>query len=504
MIRSCRWLLVLLVGVFAIGQRPATAQPQTEEYWYTVEMQGRRCGHMHARTEKVGGRLVSSTVLRMEVKRGQTVMPIALSTEFVETERGEPVRMTSEKKFGALPTVEEYVFKPDGVDRTSFVAGVRRTERMAAVEGPWLTPMAIDRMISARIAEGVKAGDTLTLRSVEPTSGLRATSTTMRFLDKTTLEVVGRTVPALKWASKNDFMPGAESVEYTDDRGQPLRTEMSMGGIKVVLLRADKALALSKANPPELLESTFIRPDRPIKNARASRRAVFVARAEGVAIGSWPTAGAQTVAAIDEHALRLTIDAAGKSIASKADIDASEFRAPSAMVNSDDPEVLRIKREALRGHEQDSPEAQAEALRRFVHRFITKKNFDVGFASAAETVRTRCGDCTEHAVLLCALLRADGIPARCVSGLVYADGIVKNGPGGGGAMGYHMWTQALLGSGTQSRWVDLDAALSETQPMDASHLAIQTLGLADGQTINALMDILPTLGKLKIIVESVE
>ena len=35
--------------------------------------------------------------------------------------------------------------------------------------------------------------------------------------------------------------------------------------------------------------------------------------------------------------------------------------------------------------------------------------------------RTRSGDCSEHAVLLTALLRARGIPARVSHGLVYLE-----------------------------------------------------------------------------------
>ena len=40
-------------------------------------------------------------------------------------------------------------------------------------------------------------------------------------------------------------------------------------------------------------------------------------------------------------------------------------------------------------------------------------------ATAAEVARSREGDCTEHAVLLAALARARGIPARVAMGLVY-------------------------------------------------------------------------------------
>ena len=41
---------------------------------------------------------------------------------------------------------------------------------------------------------------------------------------------------------------------------------------------------------------------------------------------------------------------------------------------------------------------------------FTEKDLSVGFATAADVARTAQGDCTEHAVLLAALLRASDIP----------------------------------------------------------------------------------------------
>jgi transglutaminase-like putative cysteine protease len=121
----------------------------------------------------------------------------------------------------------------------------------------------------------------------------------------------------------------------------------------------------------------------------------------------------------------------------------------------------------------------------------------VGFASAAEVARTRTGDCTEHAVLLAAMLRAEKIPARVVSGLIYADEF----EGKKGIFGYHMWAQASLGGGS---WLNLDATLPDNATFDATHIALATTDLADGETSNALVSLVPLLGNLKIAVEKVE
>ena len=71
-------------------------------------------------------------------------------------------------------------------------------------------------------------------------------------------------------------------------------------------------------------------------------------------------------------------------------------------------------------------------------------------------LRTRRGDCNEHAVLLAALARAAGIPARVVAGAVYADD----------GFYYHAWNELWLGA-----WVSADAVFDQ-MPADATHVKL--------------------------------
>src|SRR5207247_2540830 len=76
--------------------------------------------------------------------------------------------------------------------------------------------------------------------------------------------------------------------------------------------------------------------------------------------------------------------------------------------------------------------------------------------SAREVLAARRGDCNEHAVLLAALARAAGIPARVVAGAIYLDG----------AFYYHAWTELWLGT-----WVSADAVFRQL-PTDATHVKL--------------------------------
>ena len=143
---------------------------------------------------------------------------------------------------------------------------------------------------------------------------------------------------------------------------------------------------------------------------------------------------------------------------------------------------------------EETPRQRAARLTALVRSRISDKNLDTGFATASEVARTLSGDCTEHAVLLAALLRADGIPSRVASGLVYLERFA----GGRDVFGYHMWTQALIGG----RWIDLDAALpGEVDGFDATHVALAVSALDGPEAAADFVPLAGLIGRLRIEVK---
>ncbi len=123
----------------------------------------------------------------------------------------------------------------------------------------------------------------------------------------------------------------------------------------------------------------------------------------------------------------------------------AELLQPGAQLELDDP-ALRKWVSAQLDPSAASASERAERLRLAVRSHITTKDLSKGDASALETFRTRTGDCTEHATLLCAALRIAGIPARIEVGLIYA-------PDYGGWVG-HAWNSAYV----DDHWIHLDSA----------------------------------------------
>jgi transglutaminase-like putative cysteine protease len=206
-----------------------------------------------------------------------------------------------------------------------------------------------------------------------------------------------------------------------------------------------------------------------------------------------PSAGAQTFEMGDEEGTAtLTVDI---GIGPPVDAPANQgtpYLDATAMIDTSDPVIQALAAKSVRDAGSD-PLQRAEAMRAFVHTFVNEKGLDSAFATASETAQLRAGDCSEHAVLLCALLRAEGIPARVAIGLIYTDSFL----GREGIFGWHMWTQALIGG----RWVDYDATLPRRY--HAGHVLTGVSALGEGALAAELASSIALMGNLEIEVVDV-
>ena len=102
--------------------------------------------------------------------------------------------------------------------------------------------------------------------------------------------------------------------------------------------------------------------------------------------------------------------------------------------------------------------------------------------SAVEVLDSLSGDCNEHSTLFAALCRAQGIPTKICSGIVYLEG----------SFGYHAWNEVLLPKADAERiWMPIDTTLGQ-KTVDATHIKLAEGGL-DQQTALAKV-----IGKLKL------
>ncbi|MBL8990048.1 MAG: transglutaminase domain-containing protein [Phycisphaerae bacterium] len=500
-----RWPLVLLAMLLpALAGAPAAppadqpaapaAAARPVHTWHVMQMNGKRAGHLHTVELRTPDRIVTESTVRLTIKRGNDAIDLRIEGRTEETPAGAPISMRTLQALGSAPVETLYTFEPDGVRTVTISNGQRSESRQPLPAGAWLTPAAAERAVADALAKGQK---TITVRTIDPSLGLRPIVITRTVLERTTAEALGRTVPAVKWSVAVDAFPGVVSTEYVDEQGRPIRAETDLGGIKVVQLLADKDLALGPIDAPELLLSTMVAPTGAMPDPRSISSAVYRLWVADGRMPDVPAGCGQTVERIDDRTLRVTVEtgpAAAPDAGHPSEPRPEDCLAATQMLNHADPAVNALLAKAK--VEGLGPAARAEALRAFVHQFIRSKDLSVGFASAGEVARTRVGDCTEHAVLLAALLRAAGTPARVVSGL-----IAVPGPAGKPIFGYHMWTEAHIADTGRPGWLPLDATLPPSARFDATHIRLDASALADDDSVNFMVKFAPLFNRLRIDVE---
>jgi hypothetical protein len=132
--------------------------------------------------------------------------------------------------------------------------------------------------------------------------------------------------------------------------------------------------------------------------------------------------------------------------------EVAAFLSPEPFIQSDDQRIIAA---ASIADPDAHPADNARTLVKWVFETIEKRPvFSV--PDAVSVLLNRVGDCNEHAVLLAALARATGIPAKVEAGLVYLDGRFY----------YHAWNLLYVGE-----WITVDATFGQ-MPADATHIRL--------------------------------
>jgi hypothetical protein len=478
----------------AVAPAPAAEAPWTvaEERWYELTLGGKPCGSNRETVERREGQVRSSTESELRLGRmGQEVV-VRTRTRFTETADGRPLEAIVEKETGAAPVRTRWTFRADGVEVVDEQAGRATTRRVPFPEGAWLTPAQAREFVRRRVAAGAEE---LSLATVDPESGLVPVRIHSRRTGAGSFALEGRDLRTTRWETRSSLLDRPSTEEFSSD-GVLVRTVMDVGVGALEARLSTREAALRSRASVEVMARTFV-PLGP-EGARLvrARTATLRLAVAGGRLMDLPSAGAQRFTRTAPDAGVVEIDMAHPQPAAAGDAADARYTAPSVMVDSADPAVKALAERALRGV-PTQPIARVTALRDAVGRHLARKDLASGFATASEAVRSGSGDCTEHAVLLAACLRSAGIPARVVSGLVYVDraGDVRH------ALGWHMWTQALV----DGAWVDADAVLPPGGPLShAGHLAVIATA-AEGASMDAdLARIVELIGTLSIRVERVD
>jgi transglutaminase-like putative cysteine protease len=491
---GCRSLAVawVVLGLVAAGPDRACAE---SESWDAVYLGGSKVGHMRIRVAPVkdGDRQFTRVLVDfvLSFKRGNDSSTMELQYGTIETPEGQVLRLDT-RALVSQQVLRVHGDVIDGKMKLKIENGDQKQEKVLDWSADTFGPYGAELSLSRR---PIKPGEVRKLKTFIPISNrIGETTLTARAPEPVALGG-GATKDLLRIDQEVAFEDGKKVPEmnttlWVDETGQILKSFTDANG-GMVTYRTTKEAALRESTQQfDLLAASIVKLGRKINNPEGSRGVVYkVTMTDADPAQVFPNDRRQTIRATDQpRTAVLEVKTAGP-VDGEAGPDSvgPEFLRPNPLVTSDDPRVVALARRAV-GQVAD-PWSKAQAINKWVASNLKNKNFETSFAPADEVARTLSGDCTEHAVLTAAMCRAEGVPARVATGLVYATHL--------GGFGFHMWNEVYV----NRRWVAIDSAFDQTQ-VDGVHIKLSDTSLDGVSPFDSFLPVSRVFGKLKL--EAVE
>jgi hypothetical protein len=466
---------IALVTTLLAAASLASTDAEASEQWYVVEIMGSPVGFASEVEEREGDTVLLRTHMDLEMSRMGAPLGMFMAVEEVcdaagnflhsrmemtasitgMSARAELVGDTLHYHFETAGSVDERVipWDPDAVSQ------VRANERVKE----WLRGDEPETVVTTfRVDEG----KFLDLRMVRK-------ETATRTIDGYEQRVI------VTEEYEGDSTTPISTTTYDEDL-VPYRTVMRQMGLEIVVRRVSpEEMASIEVDPNfDIIRQSMIPvsgyPEPPSRARSVTMRLEFPRPLDTVE----PLDGPNQKELVREDG-HIDLLVSRDHLGEEADIDAEVFLEPDRYIQSEHPTIRAIADSIAAATPGDDDWSLAGEISRWVSDHITEKNYAQGFASALEACETRTGDCTEHSMLLTALLRAAGIPARPVVGLAYSEGQFVG----------HMWVEAWVDG-----WRSLDAL-----DLDLDPIRIR-VSASEGETVDhrALMKAYAVVGGMTV------
>jgi hypothetical protein len=472
-----------------------------QETWSLARLQGQNVGYVHhlviSRTTKSGLRYVTEDEELLKIKRDDQDLTVHTTNRVLEASYGTVIDFQKTVEEGGSPLITRGYRDGD-----QMVVWERGAENRYPMPKEALGPYAADLKNSALPLQVGSSLESLTFDTAFPQKPVKVDRSVVV---KESHETMQGDQELWKIKTALDSLPGLDLTDWVDDHGQVVASEIPFGGFgSLELLTCTKEEAMQLMQGREIFNSSVVIPDKPLTDYRSLHTASYhLSGPEKLTVVS---DAVQTVLEQPDGSALVTVQVPSYyeagifwSLPAKLTPELQPYLVASSYLELDDPGVQDLAKQAVGS--ETNPLRAARKIEAFVQGYITHKDLSVGFASAADTVKSRTGDCTEHAVLAAALGRVVGLPTRLVMGLGY----VPVNPAKAGAdqdngmFGFHMWAEAYLGP---DEWVAMDPALGG---FDVGHIALVKSDLAtSSDSTKVFLPIMQMIGKLKIEVESTQ
>lgn len=470
------------------------------EEWMEVSLMGQKVGYARITFRRDGDDIHTGNTMFMKILRGSVALEMTSVEESTESLGGEPLAYSYMVNMAGQPMEQEGTIADGQVTIVSEQGGRQQRRVVPYPEGALMTWGMQRKTMNLPLEPGAS----FTGEMFVPSISVDATKVTYRVIGPEEVMIRGQAFPA--WKAQMDMIIGGNNIPTTlwvDDDHQVLKTSLNVMGMPMEMIRSDEATALGDFHPAEIFESSLITLNRDIP-ADATEVVYKVTQTNpGASPLNFPQSEFQQVKALGQGQYLVTVrraDHAKLPAAVEEKLaNAEEYLSENLILDTQDPKVREL---AIQAQAAGRPGivATSDRMRKFVTDYIEDKNLSVGFATASEVAANPEGDCSEHAVLLAAMGRVNGIPSRVAAGLVYLSSMVDStGSPRQDVMGYHMWTQFYI----DGHWVDFDAAQDESE-CAPTRITLLTSSLQSSSIAELGLDLLDSIGQLEIEIVSVK
>lgn len=482
---AVRALFVFIVLASGFGfLRAAETSPRTES-WQAIYMSRQRVGFAHVQMDEIerdGKKItVSDTLSQMTITRFGISLKMSVQQSSEEDSDG---NLLSFRFLIDNPPISHGDSRGEVKDGKLLVTTISSGKEIESTL-PWdpnvKSPAWIERILTV---EPLKEGQSREFSMFDP-QFMKAAKITVTHRGKATTKLLDGSMKELeKIETKHSLVPGLVTTSFADEDGQTIKTEANL--LETVMYTVSKEEALREVSGADLdLGMDTVIKTGKIQDAHTSKTGVYKITVEGNAAESLPSGPTQSIKSLSDTEVELTVKSIKPGEQGDEPAPGEIYLKSSRFLDTEDPRVKDLATEGAAG--ETDPVKLAVGLEKFVHTRLANKNFSTALATASEVAKDLSGDCTEHAVLLAALLRANSVPSRVAIGFVYADSI--------GGFGGHMWTEAYV----NGRWVPLDATLG-LGGIGVGHIKVADADLSENSAapVGAFVPIVHLLGKMQV------
>ena len=457
---------------------------QPEEHWYDLTMMGMKIGHLHIfleKTEYQGEEMIRSrTDMVMQFKGLGNNMKIEMNRIEYSDSNFMPRYFLLTSNESGEKKVEGRI--KDNIAYMKTTLNGQTTESEIAVPEDTISDTVAANYLLSK--DQMKIGEKLNYNTFS-FDLLQSIKTELSVVDEASLTYQAEEKQVYILEQKLDIMGGITTRLWVTRDGTMYKSATDMMGLSMVATKTDRETALDAVGEVDLVLSTRIIPTGKKPKRGASRFVGSVQLSKGNLNEAVMTNSSQKLASNSERSGTLSIEIPEIKDENCVDLPVEDpklqtFLSATAFVEASHPDIHAKAMDILEG-EVNSWRA-SKKLCKWVYKSITEKKLSGGFNSSLKTLESLSGDCTEHTVLLIAMARSVGIPARICAGLVYSKD----------AFYYHFWPEVYVGT-----WVQMDPTLGQIIA-DANHIQLQGSILESGTMVEFTEGVFRTLNQLEI------